>query len=152
MRIARFAFTAVSAVALAGFGAGIAQAVPVAGAIDDAPATGTGSAELLPGLLEALASGSAQPGTPGDAASTAVDIDGETPAPGTGSAELLPGLLEALASGSASAGAPGDAASTAVDIDGETPTPGTGSADLLPTLLEGLLSGSAGTAPATPAA
>ncbi|NKY52385.1 hypothetical protein [Nocardia vermiculata] len=101
MRIARFAFTAVSAVALAGFGAGIAQAVPVAGAIDDAPATGTGSAELLPGLLEALASGSASAGTPGDAASTAVDIDGETPTPGTGSADLLPTLLEGLLSGSA---------------------------------------------------
>ena len=81
------------------------QAVGVAGAVPalplSSPSSRVGSAELLPGLLEALASGSASAGAPGDAASTAVDIDGETPAPGTGSADLLPTLLEGLLSGSA---------------------------------------------------
>ncbi|AHH21051.1 hypothetical protein NONO_c62810 [Nocardia nova SH22a] len=73
MSITRVASTTLFAAALVGAGFGVAQAaVPVengqvAVAVDDPtptePSTGTGSASLLPTLLQALVSGSSDAGT-----------------------------------------------------------------------------------------
>ncbi len=73
MRVIRFAAVAFSAAAMIGAGFGAAQAAtpgqvaPAAVAIDDTtpatPDTGTGSAAMLPTLLQALVSGSAETGT-----------------------------------------------------------------------------------------
>ncbi|NKY54179.1 hypothetical protein [Nocardia vermiculata] len=62
---------------------------------------------MLPGLLEALDSGSAQPGGTDPVSAAIADTPSDPATGATGSAELAPALLQALTSGSASGGAGG---------------------------------------------
>ncbi|WP_280500847.1 hypothetical protein [Nocardia farcinica] len=94
MKIRTFGIALVAAAGLVLAGAGAATA-------EETPATGAGSAEALPALLELLSSGSSE--------APAGEVADETPVD-TGSAQLLPALLELLSSGSSAA-------------PGETPAP-----------------------------
>lgn len=86
-----FAFAAVAGIVMAGSGTAFAEG--------ETTPVDTGSAAVLPALVEALSTGSAGAGG-GEPANTS---EGETPVD-TGSASLAPTLAELLATGSAGAG------------------------------------------------